>query len=371
MFARHCETHCFDAIFSKVLTCCRRSDQTLGSYSMFEVWYGLDGTKVLVRWATPADQTAMVETLQMSAPDDPGGQVTTEEFDYFLSDPDVLVLWAESSKGALGMLAVNLPTAGESYIHSITIAPNARRNGIAAILFKVAARLFVRHQGPGSVGRWCVPSDNAIMLSWSDRHFSEKVSFTLYKASTAPSSDKGEVLPSGWSCRYGRRDDISCIVAHLRRECGDFAIAPSEWGTARLVSLHSMCALSVEVLGKYISGEVFTHATPFIEGGLQHMCPPLLVFNDEGALVGLATMSVVLFGGARVLWLSHIDGSPCGIEVVLKTVRHEAAAAGCSASCGYLPTSEVIKTATSQVEGYQNCGAAELFAYSWKNQDVV
>eukprot|EP00450_Noctiluca_scintillans_P016863 CAMPEP_0194518008 /NCGR_PEP_ID=MMETSP0253-20130528/51331_1 /TAXON_ID=2966 /ORGANISM="Noctiluca scintillans" /LENGTH=337 /DNA_ID=CAMNT_0039362027 /DNA_START=98 /DNA_END=1111 /DNA_ORIENTATION=- len=337
---------------------------------MFEVWYGRDGTKVLVRLATSADHTALVETLQRSAPDaDPGSQVTIDDFDSFLSTPDMLVLWAESAEGALGMLVASMPTTCESYIHSIRVAPNARNKGIAAILFKVAARLCVRHQGAGSVGRWGVPGDNTTMLFWSDRHFSEKVSFTLYKASTAPSGDRVGVLPSGWSCRYGRGDDISSIMAHLRGERGDFAITSSGWGTARLVSLHSACALNVELLGRYISGEVFTHATPFIEGGLQHMCPPLLVFDGEGALVGLATMSVVLFAGARVLWLSYVDGSPCGLEVVLKVVRHEAAAAGCAAVCGYLPTLDLITTATNQ-DGYQK-GAAEFFAYSWKNQDEI
>jgi len=57
----------------------------------------------------------------------------------------------------------------ESYWGSLRVSETARSEGIARLLFKVGAKCAVDRQGPESISRWGVVSNNSIMTDWSAR----------------------------------------------------------------------------------------------------------------------------------------------------------------------------------------------------------
>merc|ERR1711966_264633 len=93
-------------------------------------------------------------------------------FEAMTADKNISVIFAETTteqSEALGMLAVNWSSETESYWGNLRVSASARGNGIARLLFGLAARLAVQRQGEDSVSRWGVVSANTVMVNWSTK----------------------------------------------------------------------------------------------------------------------------------------------------------------------------------------------------------
>ena len=95
-------------------------------------------------------------------------------------------------------------TAWNRITHSPSTASRGR--GIASLLFKLSARFAIERQGPKSVARWGIVSNNSIMMNWSQKslklHGPE-----AFRRYGAPASDAMVELPSGYTMRAARNDD--------------------------------------------------------------------------------------------------------------------------------------------------------------------
>ena len=55
----------------------------------------------------------------------------------------------------------------QSYWQSLRVAAASRGRGVAALLFRLSARLAAERQGPQSISRWGIVSSNSLMIDWS------------------------------------------------------------------------------------------------------------------------------------------------------------------------------------------------------------
>ena len=195
------------------------------------------GQPVVVRLATPDD----LEAVKTSIADHTGTGSGTggddfliQEFSKNVSDPNYTVLFAETLDGiGLGMTIIawsgsSLDGVGQSYWQSLRVAQASRGRGIASLLFKLSARFAIERQGPKSVARWGIVSNNSIMMNWSQKslklHGPE-----AFRRYGAPASDAMVELPSGYTMRAARNDDAdrALILKHVKA----FTIAKSAYGT--------------------------------------------------------------------------------------------------------------------------------------------
>ena len=104
-----------------------------------------------------------------------GDDFLIQEFSKNVSDPNYTVLFAETLDGVgLGMTIIawsgsSLDGVGQSYWQSLRVAQASRGRGIASLLFKLSARFAIERQGPKSVARWGIVSNNSIMMNWSQK----------------------------------------------------------------------------------------------------------------------------------------------------------------------------------------------------------
>ena len=134
-----------------------------------------NGVPVVIRFATPED----VGAVESSIADHSGTGSGTgsdafliQEFTKRVVDPGFTWLFcttADAKKEGLGMMAVSWSSPTESYWQSLRVAGTCRGRGIANILFKIAAQMCVAKQGPSSISRWGIVSNNEIMIGWSER----------------------------------------------------------------------------------------------------------------------------------------------------------------------------------------------------------
>ena len=131
------------------------------------------GNQVTIRLAVPADRAQVESSISDQTGTGSGtgnDDFLLQQFDRMVADPDVLLLFAEDARQTgLGMLAIAYSSDSESYWKMLRVAEAARQRGTASILFRAAAKAALDRQGPMSVSRWGIVSNNTTMLEWSRR----------------------------------------------------------------------------------------------------------------------------------------------------------------------------------------------------------
>lgn len=195
------------------------------------------GNTVVVRLATPDDLEAVKTRIADhtgTGSGTGGDDFLIQEFRKNVVDPNYTVLFAETAAGVgLGMTIIAwsgrsmMGGAGQSYWQSLRVAQDSRGRGIAALLFKLSARFAIERQGPKSVSRWGIVSNNEIMMTWSKKmNLHGPEAFRRYGA---PASDSVVALPVGYTMRPANNDaaDRALILRHAKT----LPIATSKFGT--------------------------------------------------------------------------------------------------------------------------------------------
>jgi hypothetical protein len=239
------------------------------------------------------------------------------------------VLFVDGADGkGLGMMVVMWSNASESYWQSLRVAEAARGRGVAAILFRAAAKLAVERQGEHSISRWGVVSNNsalslslslslslylslfsslfslsllarsrrgrlarkpaprsllvppAIMTKWSQRlglHGPQ-----LFRRHSAPAAPDAPSLPPGYVFRAATAADIPLLWPRL----ASFPVATSEFGSQNFVA-SGWATFDEEALTAGVAGQL-SRGIP--------MPQPRLLLDARGELVAFASIAHLRFG---------------------------------------------------------------------------
>jgi len=204
------------------------------------------GESVTIRLAVEGDQPALENNIADhtgTGSGNGGDAYLIQEFKKNVADPGYTVLFAETTarKTGLGIFALAWSSPTESYWQSLRVSQEARGRGVAGLLFTFAAQLCVKRQGPDSISRWGVVSNNDIMTGWSQRmklHGPQVFRRHGAKVAVASSEDNAGVspgmakdatshvveLPAGFALRAVTVEDIPAVMVAIK----SFAICTSE-----------------------------------------------------------------------------------------------------------------------------------------------
>lgn len=360
------------------------------------------GEKVIVRLAVEAD----VEEVKNSIADQTGtgsgvgnDNFLIQEFQRMSADPAVTVLFAvraETGKG-VGMMAVVWSAPKESYWQSLRVAESCRGHGIGKLLFNVAARLAVERQGPDSMSRWGVVSNNesmrhmcrlahtssspqqvsrrcprltcvcarvlslrfcrmaTVMTTWSARL--KLAGPDRFRRHSAMASAEPPTLPAGYVLREATMADVPRLMARLRT----FPVWNSPFGAQNFV-VAGWASFSEAALIQAVQG---------VESRGIKMPAPRLLLDAAGAIVGFISLARIRFGDTHFLMHRYADGTPEGLELLMHCLPSIASANGCQGSGGYVPTLEWLLDIFARSTVWKRATATEQHEFHWKNADYV
>lgn len=328
-------------------TCC--NDSSVQAAVEFEnrTLEAADGTKVLLRLARLEDQAALEEHVcerSETGAGVAGDQILKGLFPRFVTDPRTLVVFAEEAETRcpLGMNAVTFSYGEESFWHSLRVGEASRGKGLAKILFKECARHCIQRQGSSSISRWGVVSTNSVMVNWSARmRLQGPETFIHFMMPMPPDGNKGvaDALPQGWTCRIATPADSSLICSHVSGQQGSWVLAASKYGSKNFLKYGSVATLQPEHIEDAIAGKTLEETDSAGRKGSTHLAP--LVFDDKGALVGLAHYCHEVWPFSLehkfALFWGYIDGTCQGIQVVMDVLRYHVQSRGYEVLHGYFP----------------------------------
>ena len=173
------------------------------------------GESVTVRLALPTDREAVASHIADQTGTGSGvgnDNFLLQEFERLSKDPNTTLLFVDDADGkGLGMMAVIWSGPKESYWQSLRVAGTCRGRGIANILFKIAAQMCVAKQGPSSISRWGIVSNNEIMIGWSERlklHGPQR-----FRRHGGEASETPPTMPAGLIVRVAEVGDVPSIMA--------------------------------------------------------------------------------------------------------------------------------------------------------------
>jgi hypothetical protein len=282
------------------------------------------GNQATVRLAVHADRAQVASTISDQKGTGSGtgnDDLLLQEFDRMVDDPDVLLLFVDDTQlTGLGMMAIVWSSDTESYWRSLRVAESARERGIASILFRTAVRVVLDRQGPMSVSRWGIVSNNTTMLEWSRRLSLHGPQAFRRHGSTACAATPA--LPPTYEMRAAGEADVPSIMERLPK-----TVATSAFGTQNFV-IAGWAEYSESTLRACIAGaESHGISTP----------APRVLFNGSGEPLAFANLAIMHFGSMRVLVYWYADGTPEGLELLINQLPAIAHESGCHATDGCMP----------------------------------
>ena len=322
------------------------------------------GNQVTIRLAVPADRAQVESSISDQTGTGSGtgnDDFLLQQFDCMVADPEVLLLFAEDARlqTGLGMLAIAYSSDSESYWKMLRVAEAARQRGIASLLFRAAAKAALDRQGPMSLSRWGIVSNNTTMLEWSRRLALSGPQAFRRHSSTASATTPA--LPSAYEIRAACEADIPCIMERLPKTVGN-----SVFGAQNFVwfvtEREGWAEFSESILRACIAGVKID--------GIQSPAPRLL-FDDKGDPVAFASFAFMNFGGKRLLVHGYVDGTPEGLELLINQMPAIAHEYGCDATDGYVPVLPWLLAIFERSPFYTRSTATEQLVFRWKNAEFA
>jgi len=317
------------------------------------------GDAVTVRLAVAADRAQVAESIADQSGTGSGignDDFLLQEFDRMVADPTATVLFVDGADGkGLGMMVVMWSNASESYCQSLRVAEAARGRGVAAILFRAAAKLAVERQGEHSISRWGVVSNNTIMTKWSQRlglHGPQ-----LFRRHSAPAAPDAPSLPPGYVFRAATAADIPLLWPRL----ASFPVATSEFGSQNFVA-SGWATFDEEALTAGVAKQL-SRGIP--------MPQPRLLLDARGELVAFASIAHLRFGERFFLMHRYADGTPEGLALLVHMLPALAHELGCHTCGGYVPTLPWILEIYEASPVYERATATEQWEFHWRNVDFA
>ena len=254
----------------------------------------------------------------------------------------------------LGMMAIVWSSSTESYWRSLRVAESARERGIASILFRTAVRVVLDRQGPMSVSRWGIVSNNTTMLEWSRRlSLHGPQAFRRHGATACATTP---ALPAAYEIRAACEADIPCITERLPT-----TVATSVFGTQNWV-IAGWAEFSEETLRACIAG------APHL--GIPTPAPRVL-FDGSGEPLAFASLAIMRFGSTRVLVHWYVDGTPEGLELLINQMPAIAHEYGCDATDGYVPALPWLLAIFERSPFFTRGTTTEQLVFRWKNAECA
>ena len=338
------------------------------------------GHNVVVRTATAADLPAVRADIAdhkgvgSGTGDD---EYLISQFEYYCANPQsYTVLFAErpgdddddddhSAAAGLGIITIAWASDSESYWEGLRVAESAKKAGIAALLIEQAAKLCVAKQGPDSVSRWGLVTNNGIMIDWSRRlKLRGPLLFRRHGAQAASGEqDEASALPEGYSSLRPMRSDGSEMAEVLGALPG-FLVARTEHGSQNFVRC-GWAEFNEAELAKGVAREPLNGVTP---------PAPLLLRGASGELVGFCSLGKITVPeeGEMVTYLfqKYMDGAtPEAVGCLLDALPFVAREEGCAAIGGYVPSTEwMVRLFEMRSLVYARATATEQAVFAWRNE---
>ena len=321
------------------------------------------GNEVTIRLAVHADRAQVASSISDQTGTGSGignDDYLLQAFDCMVADPDVLLLFAEDARlqTGLGMMAIAYSSDSESYWKSLRVAEAARQRGIASILFRAAVKAALDRQGPTSVSRWGIVSNNSTMLEWSWRlTLSGPQAFRRHSSTACATTP---ALPSAYVLRVACEADIPCIMERLPK-----AVANSVFGAQNFVFVtecEGWAEFSESILRACIAGvKINGIPTP----------APRVLFDGKRDPVAFASLAIIHFEGKRMLVHGYADGTPEGLELLISQMPAIAHDYGCDATFGYVPVLPWLLAIFERSPFYTRSTATEQLVFRWKNAEFA
>jgi len=336
-----------------------------------------NGASVTIRLAVENDHGAVASHIadHTGTGSGTGGDgFLVQEFKKNVADLSYTVLFAETTaeKIGLGMVTLAWSSPTESHWQGLRVSQEARGRGIANLMFKFAAQLCIKHQGPKSTAYWGVVSNNEIMTSWSQRlklhgptvfrRHGAKVSTEAVDTAGLNTGKSGDAtgstaveLPAGYVLRAAGEADIPIIMKSIET----FEICKSEFGTQNFLRIgwgkFSELELTKAVMGEPLKGEM----------------PPLpqLILDSSGSIVALATLGRLKFGEMKIMMHKYMDGTKEGLKLMLESLPGIAKEDGCHQVGGYVPTHDLVLGLIEENKSFTRMTETDQWEYHWLNGD--
>lgn len=285
------------------------------------------GTSLKIRPAVKADKTKLSD---LYAPGEKNDEVLENLFNSWLVDFETVVYWAETDgpppAETLGVIAVTFPTLKEACVHSLRVAPKARKQGLAHELWAAANRLATEVCGPSSCARMVVKSDNEVMVKWCERlEIDGPVKLAQYKKLNPELVDAKKVLPNGWTWRPADEGDIPMLLDHANGTVGEFERFGGDEQGVDWSRHGALSRLDESLLESFIQGRDTFADGPYVV--TWHMAS--LIFDEQEKLVAFSGLVIGNAAHDANIGLSaycpFISGTRAGLQVMPKVLDTVAA----------------------------------------------
>ena len=292
-----------------------------------------------------------------------GDKFLLQEFQNNVASPEYTVLLAEDAadKKGLGIFAIAWASPTETYWQSLRVSQEARGRGIATLIFKYAAQLCVKRQGPDCIARWGVVSNNEIMTGWSKRlQLAGPIVYRRHSAKPLLEGEEAVALPEGFSIRAAAEVDIPAVIDTAK----GFLIASSSFGSQNFLRC-GWGKINQSELRKASLGESAK------VGGLAPPQPRLL-YDASAALVGVANVSLVKFGEDVFMMHKYMDSATEeAFEILMTMLTDFAREVGATMIGGYVPTLDWVIELYENSSLYKRATETEQWEFEWKPADYA
>jgi len=236
-------------------------------------------------------------------------------------------------------------------------------------MFQVAAMIAVDKQGPDSISRWGVVSNNSIMTEWSSRMGLKGPE--IFRRYSAPASETPVLpLPDGFSFREAVREDLENVMSAAQGLNESFTVALGAYGTQNWI-IHGWGDYTVDVYTAGITHEM-TKGQPTPS--------PWLLLDKDGVMIGFAHLAIRVFGSnsfagekpSRVLLFGYCDGTTEGLKLIYNLLPSLAPTYDCHIAMGYIPCDGEMPLPSVILEespAYSRATSTEQWEYTWANAD--